>query len=380
MGLKDAFNFASDADVSPSIETVHVERYAVPLKEVLVDAGHGEHSHFELVVCRIRCAEGVEGVGYTYTGGAGGAAIASMIAADIGPRLIGLPSGEIDAIWEKLQRELHYVGRGGVVSFAISAVDIALWDIRCRLAGKPLSEMLGKTRDSVACYVGFIDLTYSSERQDRALKEKLDCGFKAFKTKVGANDLEHDARRVARMRDQIGDSNALMIDANYSYDQNQAVRFAKSVEHLNIHWFEEPISPDQFERYGEIADQISIPLAMGENLHLIEEFERAIRYSKLTFLQPDASNIGGVTGWLKVAQLAADAGLKICSHGMHELHVSLLAAQPHAGMLEVHSFPIDEYTKSPLTLRDGEALVPNRIGTGVEFDFEKLAPHLVQKS
>ena len=380
MGMGEALDLVSAATTTSKIEEVTVERYCVPLEEILVDTGHGEHSHFELILCHIRSSEGVEGIGYTYTGGAGGAAIASMIEADIAPRLAGLPCCQIEKIWSKLQGELHYVGRGGVLSFAISAVDIALWDIRCRREDVPLSTLLGKQRDKTACYVGFIDLTHTAERSHKAVAEKLEQGFTAFKTKVGASDLLHDARRVSRMRDLIGDERKLMIDANYSYTPAQAIRFAQSVEHLDIHWFEEPISPDEFERYGEIADQTSIPLAMGENLHLIEEFQRALRYSKLSYLQPDASNIGGITGWLKVADLAAQAGLKVCSHGMHELHVSLLAAQPHAGMLEVHSFPIDQYTRTPLKLQDGQALVPTTIGVGVDFDLEKLAPHLVYRS
>lgn len=380
MGGDESLGLASAVATSARIESVSVELYRVPLDEVLVDAGHGEHSHFELVICRIRSSDGVEGVGYTYTGGVGGASIASMIQTDITPRLEGLLCHEIEAIWTKLQSDLHYVGRGGVLSFAISAVDIALWDIRCRAENVPLSHLLGRKRETTPCYVGFIDLTYSSVQQEQAVSEKLQVGFEAFKTKVGAQDLLHDARRVSLMRDLIGDHRRLMIDANYSYSTTEAIRFAQSVEHLNIHWFEEPISPDKFERYGDISVQTSIPLAMGENLHLIEEFERAIRYSNLTYLQPDASNIGGITGWLKVAKLAERAGLKVCSHGMHELHVSLLGAQPHAGMLEVHSFPIDQYTHTPLQLRNGEAVVPTSIGTGVEFDFQKLAPHLVSRS
>lgn len=380
MGMGNTLDLASNTATVSKIENVTVERYKVPLEEVLVDAGHGEHSHFELVLCHIQSSDGIAGTGYTYTGGVGGAAIASMIEADIAPRLMGLACGEIEKIWSKLQGELHYVGRGGVLSFAISAIDIALWDVRCRREDAPLSVLLGKQRDAVSCYVGFIDLTYSTERQTQAVEEKLGLGFTAFKTKVGAHDLLHDARRVSRMRDMIGTDRKLMIDANYSYTTDEAIRFARSVEHLGIHWFEEPISPDEFECYGQIAEQSSIPLAMGENLHLIEEFERAVRYSKLSYLQPDASNIGGITGWLKVADLAAQAGLKVCSHGMHELHVSLLAAQPHAGMLEVHSFPIDQYTRTPLKLCDGNAIVPTTIGVGVDFDLEKLSPHLVYRS
>ena len=115
-----------------------------------------------------------------------------------------------------------------------------------------------------------------------------------------------------------------------------------------------------------------MPLAMGENLHTSHDFTRALAAARLSYLQPDAGNCGGITGWLQAAQLAREQGVALCSHGMQELHVSLLSGQPGGGWLEVHSFPIDRYTTLPLRLREHRALAPDVPGTGVEFDWARL--------
>lgn len=375
--MENDANTHTDLQGDTLIKNVKTEYYNIPLAEILVDASHGTHTHFELILCRITTADGTEGVGYTYTGGKGGRAIATMIEHDLTPLLSSKNSQDVESITEFLLHTNHYVGRGGLLSFAVSAVDIALWDIRCKRAEQPLHKYLSATSNKTRCYEGFIDLDYSMDRLEQKVKQSLSEGHTAIKTKVGKADMETDVARVALIRSLIGDENALMIDANYSYNEERAIAFSKAIEKYNISWFEEPISPDEFEGYGRIADATSIPLAMGENLHIIEEFERAIRYSKLSYLQPDASNIGGITGWLKVAKLAAENNLKICSHGMHELHVSLLAAQPHAGMLEVHSFPIDKYTTRPIQVQNGFAIAPDTPGTGVIFDDSLLKPHLI---
>lgn len=358
--------------MNAKIASVDVRLFHIPLAEVLVDAKHGAHHHFELVTATIRLSNGCEGTGYTYTGGKGGHAIAAMMQHDLVPMLIGRDADPIDDLYDAMQWHVHYVGRGGVASFAISAIDIALWDLKGKRSGEPLWKMAGGLGKSCRAYCGGIDLNFPLPKLLDSVRGYLKRGFDGVKIKVGQPSLAEDVERIAAVRDLIGSEVAFMVDANYALDVGQAITAARAFLPYNLHWFEEPIIPEDVEGYAQIAAATGHPLAMGENLHTIHEFDAALKVARLSFIQPDSSNCGGITGYVRAAALARKYGVRLSSHGMQELHVSLVSALDPDGWIEVHSFPIEQYTRRPLIVDRHRAQAPDEPGTGVTFDWQKL--------
>lgn len=355
-----------------SIATLEAGHYRIELPVPLSDSTHGTMTHFELITARLRDADGAEGVGYTYTVGAGGAAVHALIERDLRPLLIGADAERIEALWQKMWWALHYGGRGGPTSLAISAVDIALWDLKARRFGTPLWRLLGGYDPAVPCYAGGIDLDFPLEQLLRQTDDNLARGFRAIKMKVGRPLLSEDVARVASMRAHLGPDFPLMADANMRWSADEAIRAARAFAEFRLVWLEEPTIPDDVAGHARIVREGGLPIATGENLHTFHEFKQMIAAGGVTFPEPDVTNCGGVTVFMKVAHLAEAYNLPLTSHGAHDITVHLLAAAPNRSYLEVHGFGLERYIARPLILRDGRAIAPEAPGHGIELDWAGL--------
>ena len=357
-----------------TIAAVEVGHYRIPLPVVLSDSTHGEITHFELVTARVRTADGAEGLGYTYTVGVGGAAIRSLARGSraaarrartpSGSRPSGSGCGGAPTTWggaaSRPSRSRRRTPRSGTS---------ARGGAGSRSGRSSAATIPGSRRTP-----GGIDLLFPLDRLLRQTDDNLAKGFRAIKMKVGRPRLREDVERVRAMRERLGPDIPLMVDANMRWTADEAIRASRALADHDVFWLEEPTIPDDLPGHVRIVREGALPVAAGENLRTVHDFKRFIDAGGVSFPEPDVSNVGGVTAWLKVAHVAEAHNLPVTSHGVHDLHVHLLAAVPNASYLEVHGFGLERFIAHPLELRDGEAIAPDRPGHGVELDWKGLEP------
>ncbi|GAB6987271.1 mandelate racemase/muconate lactonizing enzyme family protein [Nocardioides pyridinolyticus] len=358
-----------------TIQSLQTDYFLVPLETVLSDSTHGTIPHFELVTVRVVDSDGAEGMGYTYAVNSGARAFHVLIEDYLAPVVVGQDPDRIEKIWQDMWWAVHYSGRGGHATSAISAVDIALWDLRARKANQPLWRLFGGYDPQVPVYAGGIDLDFTVpellEQADRFQEQ----GYRAIKMKAGRPSLSEDVERVRSMREHLGDDFPLMVDANMKWSADQAIRAARALEEFNLLWIEEPTIPDDVAGHVRVVREGRTPVATGENMHTLYEFHTLMSAGGLTYPEPDVTNCGGMTTFRKIGALAEAHNLPLTSHGAHDLTVHLLAAAPNRTYMESHGFSLDRYLAHPMEIVDGYTTAPERPGHGIELDWDALEAH-----
>lgn len=342
-----------------------VSLYDIPNQESLDDATQSFDA-LELVVARIETTDGVEGMGFTYTIGSGGGTIARFIESTIVPLLVGEPSAP-RTVRDHIRSKTTFIGREGISELAISAVDIALWDVLGKRAGLPLYELLGGERTPVLTYQtdgGW--LQYEEDTLVTNAKEIASEGFAGMKMKVGRSH-EEDERRIRAVREALPDTMDLLLDGNCGYTTNEARRLANRISDLDIGWFEEPLEKGDYAGYADLRSKIDVPLAVGENMYNETQFSQIIDRDAADVLQPDVCRIGGITPWLLTASAARTHNVPISPHYIEPLHVHLAIPFDNVPYIERHSTVLDEVLTSPIQLRDGKYTPPTDPGHGIEF-------------
>ncbi len=360
--------FAPGAATIDRIASVNLSSIVLPLKNPISDAKvlTGRQKAMTEVVflfAEVRTEDGHEGIGFSYSKRAGGPAQFAH-AKEIAPVLIGEDPSDIAKIWTKLVWAGASVGRSGVATQAIAAIDIALWDLKAKRAGLPMAKLLGAHRDSVQTYNtsgGFLHTPIDEviENADRSLEQ----GIGAIKLKVGQPDWKLDIARVTAVREHLGDNVPLMVDANQQWDRPTAQRMGRIFEDFNLVWIEEPLDAYDAEGHAQLARSLDTSIATGEMLASVGEHIRLLEAGSVDIIQPDAPRIGGFTQFLKLAALAEHKNLQLAPHFAMEIHLHLAAAYPLEAWVE-HFDWLDPLFNEHLEISDGRMQLSNRPGLG----------------
>ena len=354
------------------IASLETALYRIELPVPLSNSTHGTMTHFELVTVRLRDEDGAEGVGYTYTTGAGGSAVHALIDQGLRHVLMGADADLIEALWTTMWWRLHYGGRGGSVSLAVSACDIALYDLRAPAEHSAVAHAR-RVRSGGALlrrrHRPGVHARCAAETDRRQPRQRLS----RHQDESWPARLSEDRERVRAMRAHLGDDFPLMADANMRWTVDQSIAAARAFRDSNLTWLEEPTIPDDIAGHARIVREGGVPIATGENLHTLHEFTQMISAGGVTFPEPDVTNCGGITVFMKVAHLAEAFNLPVTSHGAHDLTVHLLAARaqsllPRGAWLRPRSF----HRTADHDHRGRCAGARDRPGHGVAFDWAAL--------
>lgn len=316
----------------PMIDSVEARVYTVPTDEPEAD-GTIAWDSTTMVLVQARSGSTV-GTGWTYGAAECGAVVASTLA----PLVEGRNPFDVGARLSEMVKAVRNSGRQGAIGYAISAVDIALWDLKARLLELPLHRLLGAERSDVPVYGSGGFTTYSEKR----LKEQLggwanDQGIPRVKIKIGESWGTNPARDLERMRQAraiIGDDTELFVDANGGYSRKRAIRVAHEASDVNVHWFEEPVSSDDLEGLREVRDAVDADVTAGEYGFDLTYFRRMVDAESVDCLQVDASRCGGISEFLRAAAVAASHGLEVSAHCGPHLHAHVAAATPNLRHIE----------------------------------------------
>ncbi|SDX05993.1 L-alanine-DL-glutamate epimerase [Roseicitreum antarcticum] len=359
---------------SHKIAKVDVHLVSTPVTGGLADATRKVEC-VGFTVVRVTTDQGLEGLGLTYHE-VGGEATRALILNNIAPKIIGRDPLETEVIWEDLFHYLRGVGRKGLTFGALSAVDLALWDLKGKIVDLPLYRLLGGNRTRVPIYASGGWTSYSDDELVAEMQDMVAQGYKHVKFKVGvdgAANPRRDAVRVRKVRDAVGPDIKLLLDANNCWDAATAVQFANTVRECDIMLFEEPVLADDIPGLARFKRGTDIPLATGEHEYTKYGARDLIIADAADIIQIDGTRAGGYTEMLKIAGMTQAWNLKFAPHAMEHMHLHLVSAVPNAPFLErlrLFEDVTDKVFKDAPLPVDGYMTVPDLPGHGLSLDMD----------
>ncbi|MDQ0644753.1 mandelate racemase/muconate lactonizing enzyme family protein [Microbacterium murale] len=315
-------------DAVPAIADVRTRLIRIPLSR----PWGKDVTDIRVVEVTVVCDDGSDGHGFSWTPSIGGTAVQAMLDDDLAPFLRGRPA--VPELWSDAWAHLHEAGGGGVTTIALAGVDLALWDRRARVAGTSVTGVLGRNHSRLPVYGSGVNLHYTLDELVAQTERWVSAGNEAVKIKVGRPDPAEDLDRVAAVRSVIGPDRRLLVDANQRWDLDTATRRIQSLSVHGLGWVEEPLRADDLAGHAELRRRIDVPVALGENLHTVHRFRDFLDAGAVDVVQPNVIRVGGITPFLRIAELARERRVELAPHLLPELSAQVAFALPEQNWIE----------------------------------------------
>src|SRR5215471_7474752 len=361
-----------------SIETGIV---ALPNDEPLAGFSENPDAKNPIVTLRVRTDDGVEGLGVTYFGGALTRTLRRAVD-ELGALAIGEDPMRLEAVVAKLRAAAGGSGPAGIFTMALSAIDVALWDIKGKVLGLPLWKLLGGGRDRIATYAsGALRRGLKLEEAVTAAGTLREKGHRQAKMQLGLPGVTSPAREVEQarlIRQAVGPDMDLMCDINQRWRVEQAIDIGRRVEDagVGLYWLEDVTTADDFPGLARVSAALSTPVAGGEYLWGIVPFRHMLEARSVDIVMIDLVRVGGITQWMKVAGMAEAFNLPVVSHLIPEVHVHLIGAIPNGLTVEYMPWLRHLFEEVPQP-QNGELAMPAAPGLGLNFDRAAIARYKV---
>jgi L-alanine-DL-glutamate epimerase-like enolase superfamily enzyme len=322
----------------------------------------------EFVTLELGTDQGLVGVGLTFFGGALTPALRSAVDG-LASLVVGDDPRQVEAITAKCRRAAGSSGPGGIFTLALSALDIACWDLKGKAEGRSVCALLGGLRGRVPTYAsGALMRPHPVDYLAKAGPRLRDLGFRQMKMQCGSEPtVAASVERVRVMREAIGPDVDLMCDINQLWSVNQAIEVGRRIEPYHLFWLEDPTAHDDYAGLARIADALTAPIAAGEYHYGIVPFRHMLEARSIDIVMIDLLRAGGITQWMKIAGMAEAFNLPVVSHLIPEIHVHLIAAIPNGLTVEYMPWSLRLFEETP-RLDAGQLVVPDRPGLGLAFD------------
>jgi L-alanine-DL-glutamate epimerase-like enolase superfamily enzyme len=322
----------------------------------------------QFVTLELGTDQGLVGIGLTFFGAALTPALRAAVDS-LARLVVGEDPTQTEAIAAKLRRAAGSAGPGGIFSLALSAIDIACWDLRGKAVGQSVCALLGGLRDRVPTYAsGALMRPHPVDYLAKAGPRLVDMGFRQMKMQCGSEaTAAASVERVRVMRESIGPDVDLMCDINQLWSVNQAIEVGRRIEPYHLFWLEDPVAHDDYPGLARVADALTTPVAAGEYHYGIVPFRHLLEARSIDIVMIDLLRVGGITQWMKVAGMAEAFNVPVVSHLIPEIHVHLVAAIPNGLTVEYMPWTLGLFEETP-AIESGQLVVPRKPGLGLAFD------------